>query len=98
MRRALGSTKIVVTDKAGADTFTVVGSVSLSPINDMSTQLSVVWILKDPSGKEIGKIEQTNPVPIAATRGTWAGFGDIVADAAVEGVLQLLDKALNKSQ
>jgi hypothetical protein len=98
MRRALGSSKIVIADKGGADTFTVAGSVSLSPINDMSTQLTVTWVLKDPSGKEVGKIEQTNPVPIAATRGTWAGFGDIVADAAAEGVLQLLDRALNKEK
>jgi hypothetical protein len=37
-------------------------------------------------------------VPIAATKGSWVGFGDIVAAAAVEGVLELLDKALAKQQ
>jgi len=98
MRRALGSSKIVVSDKGGGDVFTVVGSVVLTPIDDRSVQLAVTWILKDPGGKEVGKIEQSNPVPVAATRGSWAGFGDIVADAAVEGVLQLLDKALAKQQ
>ena len=34
MRRALGSSKIVVMDAAGADTFTVVGKVKLTPIDD----------------------------------------------------------------
>jgi hypothetical protein len=96
MRRALGSSKIVVSDGAGPDVFVVAGSVSLAQIDERSSQLSITWVLKDPSGKEIGKVEQTNPVPSAATRGTWAGFGDIVAAAAVEGVLELLEKVHGK--
>lgn len=96
MRRALGSSKIVVIDKAGSDTFTVTGVVTLAPIDDRSQQLTIKWTLKDPAGKEVGNIEQSNAVPVAATRGSWAGFGDIVASAAVDGVLELLEKALNK--
>jgi hypothetical protein len=96
MRRALGSSKIVVMDSAGADTFTVSATVKLTPIDDRSAQLDLSWFLKDPSGKEVGKVDQSNPVPLAATRGSWAGFGDIVAQAAVEGILDLLEKALNK--
>jgi uncharacterized lipoprotein YmbA len=96
MRRALGSSRIVVVDATGADTFSVVGRVKLTTIDDTKGQLEVTWFLKDPAGKEIGKIEQSNPVPMAATRGSWAGFGDIVAQAAVEGVLELLERALTK--
>jgi hypothetical protein len=98
MRRALGSSKIVVMDSAGADTYTVSARVKLTPIDDSRGQLEVTWFLKDPSGKEVGKIEQANPVPLAAARGSWAGFGDIVAQAAVEGVLELLEKTLAKSR
>ena len=96
MRRALGSSKIVVMDSPGADTFSVTGHVRLTPIDDRSGQLELSWVLKDPGGKEIGKVDQSNPVPLAATRGSWAGFGDIVAQAAVEGLLELLEKALTK--
>jgi hypothetical protein len=96
MRRALGSSKIVVMDSAGADTFTVSARVKLNPIDDRSAQLELSWVLKDPSGKEIGKVDQSNPVPLTATRGSWAGFGDIVAQAAVEGILDLLEQALKK--
>jgi hypothetical protein len=96
MRRALGSNKIIVIDRGGNDTFVVVGTVGVTPVDERTVQLTVKWVLKDPSGKEVGNIEQANPVPAAATRGSWAGFGDIVAAAAVEGVLDLLDKALNK--
>ena len=98
MRRALGSSRIVVIDKAGPDTFTIGATVKLTPIDDRSVQLAISWVLTDPSGKEVGKVEQTNPVPIAATKGSWVGFGDIVAAAAVEGVLELLEKALARPQ
>lgn len=96
MRRALGSSKIVIVDTPGAETFTVVGTVSLTPIDDKTGKLMVKWVLKDPAGRDVGDIEQSNPVPLAAARGSWAGFGDIVATAASEGVLELLDKAINR--
>jgi hypothetical protein len=96
MRRALGSSKIVVIDTAGGDTFTVSGVVSLAPIDDHTVQLTIKWTLRDPAGKDVGNVEQTNPVPVAATHGSWVGFGDIVASAAVDGVLELLEKALAK--
>lgn len=98
MRRALGSSKIVVVDAGGSDTFTVAGKVKLTPIDDSRGQLDISWVLKDPAGKEVGKVDQSNPVPLAAARGSWAGFGDIVAQAAVEGVLDLLEKALTKQR
>jgi hypothetical protein len=98
MRRALGSSKVVVMDAAGSDTFTVSAKVKLTPVDDRTGQLELSWFLKDPSGKEIGKVDQANPVPLAATRGSWAGFGDIVAQAAVEGLLDLLEQALKKPQ
>lgn len=98
MRRALGSSKIVVMDSASADTFVVSAKVKLTPIDDRTGQLELTWFLKDASGKEIGKVDQSNPVPLEAARGSWAGFGDIVAQAAVEGILELIEQATKKPQ
>ena len=96
MRRALGSSKLVIVDAAGGDVFTVVGTVNLTAIDDQRGQLVIKWFVKDPAGRTVGDLEQSNPVPLAATKGTWAGFGDIVATAASEGVLELLEKAINR--
>lgn len=96
MRRALGSSKIVIVDAGGADVFTVIGNVTLTAIDDQKGQLIIKWLVKDPTGRNVGDLEQSNPVPLAATKGTWAGFGDIVATAASEGVLELLEKAINR--
>ena len=84
MRRALGSSKIVIVDAAGADVFTVIGNVNLTAIDDKRGQLVIKWLVKDPTGRNVGDLEQSNPVPLAATKGSWAGFGDIVATAASE--------------
>lgn len=96
MRRALGSSKLVIVDQAEEGAFTVVGTVNMTPIDDRMARLVVKWIVKDPAGRNVGDIEQSNPVPLAAAKGSWAGFGDIVASAASEGVLQLLEQAINK--
>jgi hypothetical protein len=96
MRRALGSSKIVIVDAPGPDTFSVVAAVNLTPIDEKTGTLVIKWTLKDPAGKTIGDIDQSNPVPLAAAKGSWAGFGDIVATAASEGVIELLDKAINR--
>lgn len=96
MRRALGSSKIVIVDTAGNDVFTVVGTVNLTEIDNQRGQLVIKWFVKDPAGRTVGDLEQSNPVPLAAAKGTWAGFGDIVATAASEGVLELLEKAINR--
>lgn len=96
MRRALGSSKLVIVDQADGDAFSVVGTVNLTQIDERTGKLVVKWVVKDPSGKTVGDIEQSNPVPMAAAKGSWAGFGDIVASAASEGVLELLEKAINR--
>jgi hypothetical protein len=96
MRRALGSSKIVIVDAAANDVFTVIGTVNLTAIDDQRGQLVIKWFVKDPAGRTVGDLEQSNPVPMAAAKGSWAGFGDIVATAASEGVLELLEKAINR--
>ncbi len=98
MRRALGSSKLVIVDQADGEAFSVVGTVSLTQIDERTGKLVVKWVVKDPAGKTIGDIEQSNPVPMAAAKGSWAGFGDIVASAASEGVLELLEKAINRAR
>lgn len=96
MRRALGSSKIVIVDAPGPEIYSVVAVVSLTPVDEKTGTLAIKWTLKDPAGKTIGDIDQSNPVPLAAAKGSWAGFGDIVATAASEGVIELLDKAINQ--
>lgn len=98
MRRALGSSKLVIVDQADGEAFSVVGIVSLTQIDERTGKLVVKWTVKDPAGKTVGDIEQSNPVPMAAAKGSWAGFGDIVASAASEGVLELLEKAINRTR
>ena len=43
MRRALGSNKIIVVDAEAPDAFTVVGTVTVSPVDERTVQLVIKW-------------------------------------------------------
>ena len=77
MRRALGSSKIVIVDAAGADVFTVIGNVNLTAIDDKRGQLVIKWLVKDPTGRNVGDLEQSNPVPARGDQGSWAGLATL---------------------
>lgn len=96
MRKALGTNRVVLSDAAGPDVFTVLGTVSLQHMDDRRTRLTIKWVLQDPSGKQVGDLEQSNPVPTAATQGSWTGFAEIVTAAAAEGILELLRQAASR--
>ena len=74
MRRALGSSKIVIVDAAGADVFTVIGNVNLTAIDDQRGQLVIKWLVKDPTGRNVGDLEQSNPVPLRRDQGILGGI------------------------
>ena len=55
MRRALGSSKIVVMDSPGADTFMVTARVKLTPTDERAGLLEVTWVLKDWRHRRAGR-------------------------------------------
>ena len=95
MRRALGSSKIVVVDAGRPRYLHRFGTVSLTPIDDQMGQLVVKWLLKDPAGKDVGDLEQANPVPLAAARAPGRASATSSRRRPSEGVLELLEKALS---
>ena len=75
MRRALGSSKIVIVDAAGADVFTVVGNGE--PDADRRTDgasSSSNGCSRTPPARNVGDLEQSNPVPLAAAKGSLGGL------------------------
>ena len=96
MRRALGSSKIVIVDAAGADVFTVVGTVSLTPIDERAASSSSSGCSRIRPARRSATSSRPIRCRLPPPSGSWAGFGDIVATAASEGVLELLEKAINR--
>ena len=69
MRRALGSSKIVVVDAAGADAFTVIGNGQADADRRAAAASSTSnGCSRTPPARNVGNLEQSNPVPLAAAQ------------------------------
>lgn len=93
MRRALGESQVVLVDTADATTMTVMGSVEISPPAEGAQRIVIRWIVKGPGGEQLGDLEQANTIKAGALNGQWGGVAHVIALAASEGVLQLINRA-----
>ena len=55
------SCRFVGHDHDQADVFTVIGNVNLTKIDEQRGQLVIKWLVKDPSGRNVGDLEQPCP-------------------------------------
>ncbi|MGE0424924.1 MAG: hypothetical protein AB7O88_21880 [Reyranellaceae bacterium] len=92
MRRALGESQIVLVDAPDSNSMTVVGSVEISPPAEGKQRIVIRWVLKGPGGAQLGDLEQANTIRAGALNGEWGGVADVIALAASEGILQLINR------
>jgi hypothetical protein len=93
MRRALGESQIVLVDAPDATTMTVIGSVEISAPAEGKQRIVIRWVVKGPGGEQLGDLEQANDIRAGALNGAWGGVAHVIAIAASEGVLQLINRA-----
>jgi hypothetical protein len=96
MRRALGESQMVLVDRAEAGSFQVQGSVELPPPADGRQRVIIRWFVKRGDGSLIGDLEQANTVRAGSLEGHWAQLAPVVAEAAVDSVVELI--ALDRSR
>lgn len=93
MRRSLGEREVVLVDTPDATTMTVIGSVDISKPVDGKQRIVIRWIVKGPGGEQLGDLEQANDIKAGALNGEWGGVAHVIALAASEGVLDLIQRA-----
>ncbi|MGE5540007.1 MAG: hypothetical protein ACM30I_15425 [Gemmatimonas sp.] len=87
----------VVADNAPAPpdpshALTLRGTMTVTPVNGRS-HIEMVWRLLRSDDSEVGKVEQANDVPPGLLRGQWGDIAFAIADAAADGVVNLVDEA-----
>lgn len=93
MRRALGESQIVLVDAPDGNAMTVIGSVEISPPAEGRQRIVIRWVLKGPGGVQLGDLEQANTIKAGALNGDWGGVAHVIALAASEGILELINRA-----
>lgn len=71
--------------------FFVSGGVTISAVPG-GEQVDIVWWLLRADGEEVGSIDQSNVLPVGALDGAWEDVAYAIAEGAVDGLLELLER------
>jgi hypothetical protein len=82
-----------IADDLDSATHLVMGSVDVSDTKADSQLLVVSWAVTGLDGIELGKVSQSNRVPITLTAGRWGGLAYAIAEGAGEGIFDILERA-----
>jgi hypothetical protein len=77
-------------EDAGPRDLTLQGSVRIGPAQSGQHRVDVVWELFDPEGNSLGRVSQGDLVPAQALSFFWPDTAPFIAEAAVDGVVDLL--------
>ena len=83
--RRLGA-RVAVTP--GDETLTATAEVRMTPITEERTEVAIAWVVADPFGAEIGKIEQASPFANGVIENRW---GDLAREAGLAAAAGLVD-------
>ncbi len=77
--------------EAGRTGLVLAGKVEIGPPKNGAQHVQIVWAVQR-DGKEIGRINQENDVPAGTLDKGWGDIAFIVADAALPGIMALLER------
>jgi hypothetical protein len=94
MRRHLLSAGVKLVDNgAGANTYTVKGSVEMGSAVDGQQPITIQWMVVDPNGKTMDKaVVQRNKVAEGSLDGPWGQVAELAASEAAKSIAKLIGK------
>ena len=97
IQRELAGKGVSLTERAGAASYRVEGSVTVGAAKDGKQPIHIEWLVKDPQGKKLGTVSQRNEIPEGSLDGAWDKTAEQAAGAAAQGIVKLLpqQKAVN---
>ncbi|MFQ5954098.1 MAG: hypothetical protein ACE5JZ_03440 [Kiloniellales bacterium] len=78
----------------GENTFTVEGTVVVAEPQGDTQDVRISWRVLDAAGQERGTVDQANTVAAGSLDGEWGAVAFAVTDAAVGGILAIVDEVL----
>ncbi len=81
---------IVVAEERRYAEYVLEASVILGDPKDGQQRIEIVWAVKTPDGREIGRATQKNLVDAGTFAGPWGEVAGLVAEAALEGIERVL--------
>jgi hypothetical protein len=90
---ALRRNGVKMAGEAEAAGLVVNGAVAIVPKGTRMRGIDVVWTVQGADGGEIGQVQQQNDLPAELIERAWGDIAVAVADAAAEGIVDLVERA-----
>lgn len=95
IKRAMRAQDLTISEDPRQAGYEVLGQVTIGPPVNGRQQARVVWRVLTLDGVEVGKAMQENAVIAGSLNGEWGRVGDIVAEAAAQGIQELFENQPN---
>lgn len=95
LRQALEASSFGSADSAEAAAHFVQGTVTADPPREGSQRIAIRWQVTTADGHEVGEANQENMVPAGRLDRRWGGIAVLAAQAAAEGIAEILQQAGN---
>ena len=98
MTTTLRAARLPVAKEVDDQALVIAGSVQVSPPEGGRQKVEIVWLVRDPSGREIAKLAQNNMVPAGQLDGDWSGIAPLITEAALPGLIDVLRQAPSRAE
>lgn len=82
----------------GAQAYKVEGKVIVGQVANGKQPIEIEWQVKDPTGKKLGTVSQKNNIAAGSLDGPWGKIADMVAEAAVKRIVELLPSQVKQAK
>lgn len=93
LRAVLREAGVPLTVEAATAGAAVTATIIVSPVVEDRERIAITWSVLTPEGSEIGVVTQENMLPAGYLEQQWADLAYIIAAAAVDGIVPLLERA-----
>jgi len=98
MTVTLGQYGAIVTQDVTRAQYRLEARITLGPSQDGAQDIAIEWIVQDQQGAELGIIIQRNRLPTSQLQGTWGSMAFGIAQAALQGIGQMVEEHRRQRQ
>ncbi len=91
LRRELEATSLPIAISVGAASHFIQGVVDVRVKDATSEHVSIIWIVLDSDGKELGRVSQDNTIPRGILHEDWGDIARYAAVGGADGVLSIIE-------
>ena len=79
-------------EAGGSGVLAVEGVVTIANLPNEMRRVSIQWRVRDAEGTELGRVDMTNPVPLALIERQWSELAFEIAAASADGIRDIAER------